>query len=115
MIAKLRTKLHKAQIDLASLRAEPSRQQQSGGISNMATEYDEEIKLLGRKFGIMEEPWIDRALFKRPRPVMAATSSKRYGLQLAIQQGIVADLYNFVPEKLHAMMNGYNPFAKKVH
>ena len=59
MIAKLRTKLHKAQIDLASLRAEPSRQQQSGGISNMATEYDEEIKLLGRKFGIIEGLWID--------------------------------------------------------
>lgn len=45
---------------------------------------------------------------------MAVTSSERYGSQLAIQQGIVADLYNFVPEKLHAMMNGYNPFAKKV-
>ena len=59
MIVKLRMKLCKAQIDLASLRAKLSRQQQSGGISNMATEYDEEIKLLGRKFGIMEEPWID--------------------------------------------------------
>ena len=52
-------KLRKAQIDLASLRAKLSRQRQSGGISNMATEYDEEIKLLGRKFGIIEELWID--------------------------------------------------------
>ena len=59
MIAKLRMKLRKAQIDLASLRAKLSRQRQSGGISNMATEYDEEIKLLGRKFGIIEELWID--------------------------------------------------------
>ena len=59
MIAKLRMKLRKAQIDLASLRAKLSRQRQSGGISNMATEYDEEIKLLGHKFGIIEELWID--------------------------------------------------------
>ena len=49
-------------------------------------EHDDDIKLLGRKFSIMEEPWVDRALFKRPRPTMAATSNERYASQLAAQQ-----------------------------
>ena len=43
------------QAELASLRAKLSRQRQSGS-TNVITENDEEIKLLGHKFAIMEEP-----------------------------------------------------------
>ncbi|ETW77118.1 hypothetical protein HETIRDRAFT_429463 [Heterobasidion irregulare TC 32-1] len=64
--------------------------------------HDEEISMLGHKCSVMV-----------PHPVIEANSPNRYLSEMSTKQGVVADLHDLVPPKLHKMMQKYSPFAQK--
>ena len=61
----------------------------------------------------MVEPFVDLLAFQVPRPDMEANSPSQYYSDMSTKQGVVADLYDLVPPKLHGMMQ-YSPFVQKV-
>ena len=73
------------------------------------------IELLGRKFWVMGEPWVDQDCFGVPCPIdITPISPQRYATDLSTKQGVIAELYAFVPEKFHKMMEEAPVFQERV-
>jgi hypothetical protein len=64
------------------------------------------VKTLGRKFGSMHSPFLTRKLFDMVliRPQLLATSEDRFANKESLQRGLVAELFDFVPENMHELM-----------
>jgi len=62
----------------------------------------------------MMEPWVDPAAFGKPCPDVSPRDLNRYKSDLSIQQGLIAELYEFVPRKLHEMMASHSHFGNQV-
>jgi hypothetical protein len=73
------------------------------------------IELLGRKFWVMGEPWVDPDCFGVPCPTdITPDSPQRYATPQSTKQGVIAELYAFVPRKLHKMMQDAPFFHERV-
>lgn len=73
----------------------------------------EEIQALGREFGIMYNPWIDDDAFMRARPPRPSPKV-RYSNASNIADGLINDLYDFVPEKYHPLLENHSAFRDLV-
>jgi len=74
-----------------------------------------EIEALGRKFFVMGEPWVDPQSFQLPCPTdVTANGAERFATESCIQEGIIAELYAFVPKRLHQAMQDTSYFSEKV-
>jgi hypothetical protein len=94
---------------------QPQRKKQAGkDMPEALAPHVERIALLGRKYGTMVMPWVDPAHFQMPRPNLDANSSKRYDSPESKKQGLVAELYDFIPEIFHEPMNKHTYFATTV-
>lgn len=81
--------------------------------STKLTRSNEAISMLGRKFGVMNEPFLTEVSFLKACP--SATSAKeRYKSSSHIADGIVFELYAIVPPEYHAMMQTSAHFYKTV-
>jgi hypothetical protein len=86
-----------------------------GSIPQELVKYIPDIELLGRKFWVMGEPWVDIDCFRVPRPTdITPTSLERYATSESIKQGVIAELFAFVPRKLHKMMEESPFFCDRV-
>ncbi|THH10262.1 hypothetical protein EW146_g8424 [Bondarzewia mesenterica] len=82
------------------------------GANKPIGEHDDEISTLGHKFLVTVEMWVEISMFQQPHPVMSALSKDHYRTEMSIKQGVIAELYDFVPIKFHEMMQNYSPFGK---
>ena len=78
--------------------------------------HDSEIAKYGRKYSIMICPWIDVSVFDGliSRPDVDPLSEDRYASKLTMLSGTVAELYDFVPSRLHDYMENHSRFASLV-
>lgn len=73
-----------------------------------------EIALLGRKYAIMVEPWVDKHTFA-PRPEGADVSDpSNYESTWRVEQRRIEELYFFIPEKFHVGVAGSEDLRVKV-
>lgn len=79
-----------------------------------STEFDEEIAKLGHMFAVMNEPWVDDGLFQQLCPDKSSEHQERFKSNKAREEGIIAELYDVVPEKLHRMLEDQNHFKTVV-
>lgn len=79
------------------------------------TENDGLISLLGKKFGVMVDPWIESATFQLERPEgVRADDPGRYSSPASIKQAKIVEVYEFVPERLHVAMTSHSHFGTLV-
>ncbi|KDR65151.1 hypothetical protein GALMADRAFT_260311 [Galerina marginata CBS 339.88] len=62
---------------------------------------DDRIALHGRKFGIMNEPFVPDAAFLAPQPDCTSVDPARYSTPETALEGVIAELYEEIPEDLH--------------
>lgn len=107
--------MRKLQVKNATLQANQPKRRVKNDVPKQMVPYETEISMLGRKYSHMVEPWITTAaLFDRPRPTLAADSVHRYDSELSIQHGLIAEIYDFIPEKLHRIMANHSYFGTLV-
>jgi hypothetical protein len=83
-------------------------------VDNIKATEDKEVKLLGKKYAIMVEPWIDPELFA-PRPEGVNISDPdNYKSELFIGPMRAEELYDFVPEKFHDAIESRETFRTMV-
>lgn len=76
--------------------------------------YTDELKNLGKKFAIMEEPWLKPTVFRVPLVINADTSpAARFADDEAYDQGTLTVLHEFVPVCHHADMINLSDFASE--
>jgi hypothetical protein len=92
---------------------QPKRQRKN--VPQVISAHDEEIALLGRKFSIMVRLWVVNVdAFKAPRPAFHADSANRYESDISVEQGLAAELHDFIPRKFHEMMLNHSHFGLHV-
>jgi hypothetical protein len=65
----------------------------------------QEVALLGRKYAVTIQPWVEKSIFHQPYPRNALPNSPgRYATEQSKYTALVAELYGFVPEHLHEKM-----------
>lgn len=74
----------------------------------------EEIGLLGKKCCIVLSPWVPISAFGQDRPTFGPDSTERYMNASNKKNGLVAELYNFVPENFHSYLQNSPKFADLV-
>jgi hypothetical protein len=111
---ELRAELRKLRLENATLTANQPKRRSAKKVPPELLKYGEEIAALGRKFGVMMEPWVDPAAFGKPRPDVSPTDKDRYQSDLSMLQGVVAELYEFVPGRFHEMMERHSYFGNQV-
>ena len=76
----------------------------------------DKISLLGKKFAIMNSPFLHGANFLNltGQPEVHVTGSARFQSAKSIEQGFVAELYDAVPLYLHPLMEKEPAFAETV-
>lgn len=65
-------------------------------------------------FAVMYEPWIKDGLFQQPRLDKSSEDSERFMSDKTKEEGIIAELYEVVPEKLHRMLVDQSHFTTVV-
>jgi|ERR1700722_11374355 len=112
----LRNAFRKLQLEKNAMDAiQPRRKKQaSKDMPEELAPHVERIALLGRRYGTMVVPWVDPAHFQIPRPNLDAYSEERYHSAESKKQGLVAELYDFIPEIFHDPMNKHTYFATTV-
>jgi len=64
-----------------------------------------EIATLAKKYGVMVQPWLDESLLSSPQPSdMSGMDLSRYQNDSTKHDGLMAELYEFLPNYLHALM-----------
>jgi len=78
--------------------------------------YSDELKNLGKKFAVMEEPWLKPAIFRVPFDGNANMGSlARFVDDESYDEGVIAALHQFIPSKYHDDMVNLSEFVKEVH
>jgi hypothetical protein len=76
---------------------------------------DKLVMTLGKKFAVMHELWVESSAFLKPQtPNIEADSTKWFTSNKQYDQGIIAELYDVVPPKLHRSMENQPAFGKLV-
>ena len=71
-----------------------------------------EITLLGKKYSVMVAPWIDIKYFDHACPDLDYSNAYvRYANAESRDQGIIAELFDFVPEHLRTALHKVPKFA----
>jgi len=77
--------------------------------------YADELKNFGKKFAVMEEPWLKPSAFRVPfdnnvimDPLARFVDDESY------DKGVIATLHEFIPSKHHDNMVNLSEFAKEV-
>ena len=113
----LRQELKKLKLDLSSHEVESKvySREPSESPSNIS-DSNAEIAKYGRKYSLMVCPWIDAGVFVglEGRPDIDPLSEERYTNKESDLAGIIAELYDFVPERLHGLMEGHSRFGSNV-
>jgi len=78
------------------------------------TKNDERIALHGRKFGVMNEIFVVEAAFLVADSGFSPMDNTRYTSQALILQGVIAELFEEVPEDLHGLMKEHTHFRDLV-
>lgn len=69
------------------------------------SENDEVIALYGRRFGVMNEIWVTKSAFLKPRPPdVRSDALDRWETKESAFKGLIAELYEEIPETLHPML-----------
>jgi hypothetical protein len=80
-----------------------------------AIPYADELKNLGKKFAIMEEPWLKPAVFRVPLAINANMNpSAGFVDDESYDEGTIARLHEFIPVRYHEDMVNLSDFAKEV-
>ena len=68
--------------------------------------HEQAVKTLGKKFGSMHNPFLTRKVFDTAlvRPQLSATSEERFANKESLREGLIAELFDFVPENMHELM-----------
>lgn len=78
------------------------------------TKNDERIALHGRKFGVMNELFVAEAAFLVAESGLNPMDNIRYTSPALILQGVIAELFEEVPEDLHGLMKEHTHFRDLV-
>lgn len=78
------------------------------------TKNDERIALHGRKFGVMNELFVAEAAFLVAESGFNPMDNTRYTSPALILQGVIAELFEEVPEDLHGLMKEHTHFRDLV-
>jgi hypothetical protein len=65
-------------------------------------------------FAVMYDPWVKDGLFQQTCPDKSSRDPGRFNSVKAKEEGIIAELYEAVPEKLHKMLADQSHFATVV-
>jgi hypothetical protein len=117
-LAHLLTENRDLKLQLASAEAcLPKRSKKKGPILSPAlAQHEGQIHALGQAFSIMGELWVDPSSFLQPPPPPgAADSPNHYDSPENMKRGVVAKLYDFVPDELHKYMSSHSNFGDQVH
>ena len=111
--------MKKLQLDLNSLQLSQHKQKkgrQSQTVPDAVASEDLEIAKLGRKYSLMICPWIATTVFQdlNGRPNCDPTSSTRFANEDSMLEGTWAELYDFLPTKLHLIMEQHSHFMNVV-
>ena len=121
--------LQKLQIENSGFRQQ-LRQFTSGSISGVSSpgsdatpstpleKHGDEIDQLGRFFCILNEIWVRPSHLRQPYPEHLRNVGPRhpghYGNDRAKHDGVVAELYDFIPPHFHVFLEGSKSFSDKV-
>jgi hypothetical protein len=84
-------------------------------LSPALSQHDGEIQKLGQAFSVVGELWVDPSSFLQPpSPPGAAESPDRYETPESTRRGVIAELYDFVPDGLHEYMSSHSNFGDQV-
>jgi hypothetical protein len=76
-------------------------------------DYDDALKNLGKKFAVTGELWLDSALFSTPLSITADNSPEaRFVDNDTYDQGTIAELHQYIPQKYHEDMANLPEFAQ---
>jgi hypothetical protein len=75
---------------------------------------DDRIALCARRFGIMNEVFVAESAFLKKDPDVDPMDPERYKTPDSILSGVVAELFEGVPENLHEMMQESGSFRDLV-
>ena len=114
----LRNELKKLKLDLNSLQLgqQKKKGRQSDPVPDAVASQDSEIAKYGRKYSLMVCPWIDPIVFHGMdgRPDCDPTSPSRYANEESALEATRAEVYDFIPTKLHAIMGQHSHFLTVV-
>jgi len=121
-INEMRKELKSLQLENASLLADQtqgkrrrSKKDAPAIIPEHFLEHLQTIKTLGQKFGILGEIWVDSTVFGVDPPAMMTPNSQdRYRSPASIMDGVVAELFAFVPPQFHDAMRRSSWFGETV-
>ena len=83
--------------------------------STTVSSQDDHINTCGRKFAVMNELYVPRGAFMVVRPAdVYSDDPHRWDSQTSAMRGVVAELYEEIPEDLHDMLAHHSSFRNKV-
>jgi hypothetical protein len=107
----LQQKVYTLTAEVTALRG----QSKSRKKASTAIPYPDDLKNLGKKFAMMEEPWLKPSVFSIPLVINPSTSpAARFVDDESYDQGTITVLHEFVPVKYHEDMINLSGFAKDV-
>ena len=108
MISDLRGELRKSKKENVVL-SENQPKRKLKNVPPQVSKHDREIMKLGRQYSIMINPWVDLSLFRQQgRPNVDPLSADRYKNTVSQRDASIAELYDFVPKKLHKLMENHS-------
>jgi hypothetical protein len=78
---------------------------------------DEVIGLYARRFGVMNELYVTQNAFLQPQPVtvgVRADNSTRWQTEESALDGLIAELYEELPTRLHSILANTSHFRDRV-
>lgn len=79
------------------------------------SETDEVIGLYARRFGVMNELYVAPNAFLQPQPVgVRADDSTRWQTEESAMAGLIAELYEELPPRLHGKLANTSHFRERV-
>jgi hypothetical protein len=79
------------------------------------TDTDEVIGLYARRFGVMNELYVAHNAFLQPQPVgVRADNSTRWQTEESALEGLIAELYEELPIRLHGILANTSHFRDRV-
>ena len=98
-----------------TLKSEARREKSKGKDSTTIHDNDELIGLYARRFGVMNEMFVPKDVFLRPRPQnVNSDDSDRWDDEEKTKACVVAELYEETPDSLHIMLEKTSSFRDTV-
>lgn len=95
--------------------AKGSKATEKNSSKSKLAETDEVIGLYARRFGVMNELYVAHNAFLQPQPVgVRADNSTRWQTEESALEGLIAELYEELPIRLHGMLANTSHFRDRV-